>query len=231
MIKFICLFFVLHVFIIDAGWSFGVNYKDKKLNMSALTMNIDGVNYFYHNEDTIYVFPDQRIKIIGADLISERKPSFINLVGLVHGLPDKDAWDDRGYSFKPDELLKEWAVDSDGKLFKIDIKTSHYLSGRVYLKVVDPYIEWIEVYVNDKKRIIRDQDFLDFKKSDKFKVGRIKLNLDSSKDITYKTVKLDQKSSFESFEGGTVLPNYSYYELIFMYKSRKLASFPMRITQ
>ena len=214
-------------FSLDGAAASGMETAPDRFKLASLSVEIDGVLKKYFEGETIYVTPDQKIKIAGASLMSKFRPSYINMVGLTHNLPERNTLDDTGIEFESKDLLSVWALDEHSQVFKIDVRKKRYLSGQVFLKVMKPRIEYVELFVNGKSRIVRDQDILTFRSTDKFRVGKIKLNLPSTKNITYKVIKMEKQGRLAASiktQGG-----YEYYELLFLYDKKPLITFPMRI--
>lgn len=198
-----------------------------RFKMASIDIEIEGEVKTYLNGDTIYAFPHQKLKILDAILYSKYGASYVNLVGYKNNREDKGI-DDRGIFFSEKDMIKKWAINPEKTKYKIEIKKKNYLSGMVFLQFVEPEIEYVELHINDKRRIIRHGDMLDLFETDSFKMGKIKLNLPTSKGLKYRLTELkrqNQTASTEEF----LAANGKFFELILTLKERPLMVIPMKV--
>jgi hypothetical protein len=199
----------------------------QRFKMASLDIEIDGKVETFLNGDVIYAFNHQKLKIIDSSLYSKYGPSYVNLVGLTNPA-GKNPLDDRGVEFTGKDLISSWAINEEKSRFRIEIKKKKYISGIVYLEFVKPVIEYVEIFINSKKRILRDHDILTLNETDQFKVGKIKLNLPSSKQLDYKILKLNKSEKLATIDNSAV-SEYKYYELVFTLENKVLITFPMKV--
>ena len=199
----------------------------KRFELAVLHIDIDGKGHNLFAGQTAYVLPGQKVTVKDAELKSHYKASYINVVGLTHSIPGQNSLDDRGVTFESGELLEKWAIGSGKDTFAIQVKKKSYLSGEVFLRVIKPQIDYVEVLINGKKRILRNQDILTLSRTDKFKVGFIKSNFENVSEVDYKLIPLHKSKQVAQLGG--LSSDYKYFELIFTFKNNILITFPMRV--
>lgn len=209
-------------------------YFDKKIQstptdhrLASVTIKIGQTRHKLFHGDSAYILPGQTAEVLEASLIGGGEVSYANVVGLTHTVEGKAKLDDLNVPFARPDMISKWAVSADSSTYKLEVKSGNYFSGGVFLKFVHPEIKYITVSVNGAQRILRDQDLLTVKGTDKFKVETIHSNIPDKRSIRYSISPLKKSDQ----AGSRNTTKFSYYEIYFLFEGHALLTIPMRVAK
>ncbi|MBI2601556.1 MAG: hypothetical protein HYW48_00725 [Deltaproteobacteria bacterium] len=153
----------------------------------------------------------------------EAKPSITNVVGFVN---EGSGSNDLGYKIDTSTELtkKTWALNPEGTVYTVVAYSQRILHGAVFLNRVEPRLEYIDVDINGKTRVMREGEKLLVKKSDSFKVERVVTNLRDNETITFAIVPVirgEQEAEVPAEKGA------KEYRIVFRHKEYTFAKIPM----
>lgn len=118
-------------------------------------------------------------------------------------------------------VQKDASLDSEGFVYGLAAITKNQLHGVVYLRRVEPVLSYIDVLINDKKRVMREGEILEVKKSDHFKIVNVVTNIGDSKNVTFMMVPV--------YGGKNISRDIENYQIIFRHKDYVFAKIPLKI--
>ena len=192
--------------------------------LDYLIVEHNGENKLLKNKETLSYIRGDELKIKAAKLREgEYQPSEVNLVGFRHPIKPGNR-NDLGFLIDTSKTLdkKQWAVDEKGEVFFIAAASKKLLHGYAFLRRLEPALEYVDIKVNDKQRVMREGETLKLGAADLFKVGRVVTNIKNMDHITFQVVELgkDKRASLKSLE---------YYEIRFKHRSHVFAKIPLHV--
>jgi len=150
--------------------------------LERIAISVNGKELPARDGETVTVFPHDRVKIKAPSSIH------VNVVGL-HGLSDGNR------EFRPEMLDRVYAIGQGNSQFRVDIKLRGKLIGMFTLAEVMPELQGVEVSVNERQRVMRENELMVLRRQDLFKVTRVLTNIPNNEGVEYEVLASTAKDS------------------------------------
>lgn len=200
--------------------------SEQEEKLSHVYLLVNGKVQMVKAQDTFDYIRGDTIEIQEAYLNSlHKKPKLVNLVGFRSSRKNESA-DDRGLPIDTGiELIEnkqQWAVDDAKSVFSIVVSSGKIVHGIIYLRRVDPQIRYVDVLVNDKKRVMREGEPLIVKESDTFHVKNVVTNLQENSEVEVKILPFTSSPIKH-------IRSVKYYEMHFSRKKYTFGKIPLLV--
>lgn len=192
--------------------------KDQKLDYMIVEIN-GKAKVVSSGSDLLFLRGDT-IKVREAALqATKKKVGMVELLGVDAGFKTTDI---RGKEFSSTEVLEDplKAVDQEGKKYAVLARSADVIHGFVYLKRVEPTLSYIDVSINEKRYVMRENEDLRVKEEDTFQIVNFVTNIHNNEDVSFVVVpvKQNQKNLLER-----------KFNILFQHKSHIFAQVPLTI--
>lgn len=148
------------------------------------------------NSERVLIEEGRTVDIVRGDLLTlidawskdqSVKIEAVDLIGFAP-LRAKNGRDDRGFIINTGaDLQPTFAKDKDsGKsTFEIQARSGDRVVGVVFIHLIEPRLEKVEVSINGNVRQLRDGDTLQLRSSDKIAVRRVMTNIRGNENVRH----------------------------------------------
>ena len=179
------LFFMLGVY--------GRSYAATPALPTATSTNLDRVAIDV-NSERVLIEEGHTIDIVRGDLLTvidawskdqSVKVDAVDLVGFAP-LRAKNGRDDRGFIINTDsDLQPSFAKDKETEksTFEIQARSGDKVLGAVFIHLIEPRLEKVEISVNGKMRQLHNGDTLQLRSTDKIAVKHVVTNIRGNENV------------------------------------------------
>ena len=190
----------------------------KKLDFLILEKN--GTRVSVRDGEILQILRGDKLKLIDAKIRDGSSATKVNFVGF--SPPKSRGSHDLRYTIDTGrDLIKKWSGGGAGKLYTINANTGDLYQGHILLELIEPSLEYCEVLIDGKPKILRENESLTVSASSKFKVNRVVTNVDVPEEVMFDIVPEKAAS------GNT--PNGKLYSIEFSRSGRIFGKIPLRI--
>jgi hypothetical protein len=109
----------------------------------------------------------------------------LNFVGFTDG--KSPAGQDQNLTINTGtDLLRSWSESGQGNVYAVSVSTQEKLHGAVYVRLVDPVLNFATISVNGATRVLRHQEPLVIANTDVVKVERVETNVTPISDVVFR---------------------------------------------
>lgn len=204
------------------SWSLaehGKNFKTPSQKAEVLDYMIFEINKekrMIKNGETIDFVRGDSFTITDAVLVNSKlNIEAVDIVGFKMG----ESSDERQVLVHTANELseKKWALDSKGEVFTALAKTKNTLHGQVFMRRKEPKLDYADIEVNGETRVIRENQELKVKASDKMRVARFVTNVEDSSSVRFELIPAERVVSGDKKQKVVETYNivFSRYSFIF----------------
>lgn len=191
--------------------------------LSYVVVELNGKKHLIKNTEELTLIRGDQFKILSAHLNDRNlKPKTVDLIGYPSGKRESKDLNVSIDSVKG--LLPHWALDKKKTVYAAVVYSGNVLHGVIYIRTAMPKLQYADIVVNKKLRVMRDDETLILDANDKIKVKKVVTNLESDEDVRFEVVPSDNPALVEKH----IRPAKSY-ELRFNRKGLVFAKIPMLV--
>ena len=200
---------------------------DPMLHLDYVTLEVAGETKLLKNGDELKLVVGDVFTVKDAFLVDKRERAVdINVVGFSHDDPKSRASDDRGHRVDTAKLVykPQWSERGEGQVYGVAVRSGRRLHGVVYIRLIEPRLQFAEITINGQPRTMRDGEALTLRRSDQLKIKRVSTNLHDDQGVMFQVVEQ------VGVRGGSPLKP-DLYEIRFLRSGRKFASIPLKVLE
>jgi len=198
--------------------------EKSRSSLEYVTLEVNGQPQKVAADKELVVVSGDEVIIKSAVLFDPKvSASNVNLVGFIPNSEKRPA-EDRGFKIHTSrDLLKKWAINEEGNLYRIEAFSGNEKHGSAFLRVLKPVLKYVEVSVNGEQKLIREGDLLTVKASDNFKVKNVVSNIENDREaVSFQVIQVNPELD---------LSGRKFYELRFSRNKRIFAKIPMQVVE